>query len=560
MQYCIGSFSALRHTYPMPRHARLDVPGALYHVIVRGIERRAIVRDDFHRAAFVERLGDILGAAGTPCYAWVLLANHMHLLLPTGDVPLTTVVRRLSTGYAAAFNRRHRCRGYLLQNRCKSILYLNEPYLPELVRHLYLNPVRAALGSRVAPRAPGDIAAGPPRRTSALDSPVPWGGYSTAVRGRERPVSHAARGCAAAPGPGATNRGTAHRGAPSRNVFLSPHPIGPRRGGPVMLCFFIALVTLFAPVFAQATTPEAFLGDLPPLPPDGCHATRAEKAAYLQRVRTLMKMMDDEILRRYKETEAKKKALLPGIEQKRLADAGLSPADAERMKHGTPAERRAIADKMMQQQMNLSSADLESLKDMSPEARRAWALAYARELGAVNEADPQHKTKSDAKTKQVRDTMDTVRDLYGLEQTVNTRRQKYEDVLKKVEDNPEAKAILQQQLPPLRSRYSSLIGVYTSKTATEMARLKPEIQALEDTYCSLLSPAQLRVLGEYLSAVKDAMNDMARLEKIRGEMIKTQSGLPADIAEPGGQAIRAIRQYLGHLRDIFKYDIRSEVP
>jgi putative transposase len=128
----------------MPRHARLDVPGALHHVICRGIERQAIVRDDTDRAAFVARLGDILSATGTPCYAWAVLSNHVHLLLRTGGVPLTTVMRRLLTGYAGAFNRRHGRHGYLFQNRYKSILCQEEPYLLELVRYLHLNPVRSA--------------------------------------------------------------------------------------------------------------------------------------------------------------------------------------------------------------------------------------------------------------------------------------------------------------------------------------------------------------------------------------------------------------------------------
>ena len=79
----------------MPRHARLDEPGALHHVTCRRIERRPIVRDDTDRAAFVAQLGRMLAATGTPCYAWALLPNHVHLLLRTGAVPLTTVMRSL---------------------------------------------------------------------------------------------------------------------------------------------------------------------------------------------------------------------------------------------------------------------------------------------------------------------------------------------------------------------------------------------------------------------------------------------------------------------------------
>lgn len=129
----------------MPRHARLDASGALHHLICRGIERRSIFRDDIDRAAFLTRLAELLTATGTPCYAWALLPNHVHLLLRTGAVPLATLMRRLLTGYAGTFNRRHRRHGYLFQNRYKSILCQEEPYLLELVRYLHLNPLRAGV-------------------------------------------------------------------------------------------------------------------------------------------------------------------------------------------------------------------------------------------------------------------------------------------------------------------------------------------------------------------------------------------------------------------------------
>lgn len=154
----------------MPRHARLDVPGGLHHVICRGIERQVIVRDDNDRMAFVERLGDVLGETGTACYAWAVLSNHVHLLLRASDVPLSRVMRRLLTGYAGTFNRRHGRHGYLFQNRYKSILVQEEPYFLELVRYLHLNPIRAA--------AVKDL--------RALDR-YPWSGHSALMGHIARP-------------------------------------------------------------------------------------------------------------------------------------------------------------------------------------------------------------------------------------------------------------------------------------------------------------------------------------------------------------------------------------
>ena len=65
----------------MPRLARLDAPGTLHHVIVGGLGRGQLFRDDTDRDAFLVRLGTLVPATGTAIYAWALLPNHAHLLL-----------------------------------------------------------------------------------------------------------------------------------------------------------------------------------------------------------------------------------------------------------------------------------------------------------------------------------------------------------------------------------------------------------------------------------------------------------------------------------------------
>jgi REP element-mobilizing transposase RayT len=113
--------------------------------MIRGIEKRVIFRDDRDRDAFLDRMGGILVESSTPCYAWSLLDNHAHFLLRTGKMPISRVMRKLLTGYAVTFNRRHRRHGHLFQNRYKSVLCEEEAYLQELVRYIHLNPFRAGL-------------------------------------------------------------------------------------------------------------------------------------------------------------------------------------------------------------------------------------------------------------------------------------------------------------------------------------------------------------------------------------------------------------------------------
>ena len=155
---------------PMPRGPRLDAPGTLHHVMVRGIEGRPISREDSDRADFVRRLAVLATDRDLTVYAWALLPNHAHLLLRTGRIPLARVMRSLLTGYAGTFNRRHKRKGHLFQNRYKSIVVEEGPYLLELIRYIHLNPLRAGIVPHVR----------------ALDR-YPWTGHSAILGHVERP-------------------------------------------------------------------------------------------------------------------------------------------------------------------------------------------------------------------------------------------------------------------------------------------------------------------------------------------------------------------------------------
>lgn len=154
----------------MPRLARLDAPGALHHIMIRGIERRAIFRSDQDRRDFLKRLAVLLPESQTQCYAWVLMKNHVHLLLRSGVTGISQLMRRLLTGYAVYFNRRYRRHGQLFQNRFKSIICQEDVYFKELVRYIHLNPVRA--------KVVGDI--------GSLDG-YPFCGHSALMGKQKRP-------------------------------------------------------------------------------------------------------------------------------------------------------------------------------------------------------------------------------------------------------------------------------------------------------------------------------------------------------------------------------------
>jgi putative transposase len=129
----------------MPRTARLDAPGVLHHVMIRGIEGRKIFINNKDREDFIERLESLCPEMGIDCYAWAFIPNHAHFLFRTGKESLSKFMRRLLTGYVIGFNRRHKRRGHLFQNRFKSIICQEETYLRELIRYIHLNPIRSGI-------------------------------------------------------------------------------------------------------------------------------------------------------------------------------------------------------------------------------------------------------------------------------------------------------------------------------------------------------------------------------------------------------------------------------
>jgi len=120
------------------RQTHTDVPLALHHIIIRGVERKGIFEDDKDREDFIERLSSLLKETATPCFTWALMTNHVNRLLRTGTVPVASIIRRLLTGCAVRFNKRHRRYGHLFQNRYKSILCEEDPYLTQLVAYMHL--------------------------------------------------------------------------------------------------------------------------------------------------------------------------------------------------------------------------------------------------------------------------------------------------------------------------------------------------------------------------------------------------------------------------------------
>jgi len=113
--------------------------------MARGIEGRDIFETDQDREAFLSILGSGLQRTGFACYAWALMKNHYHLVLFSTEQHLSTLMRPLNARYAQSFSKAHNRRGYLFQDRYKSIVTQDQRYVQELIRYVHANPLRAGI-------------------------------------------------------------------------------------------------------------------------------------------------------------------------------------------------------------------------------------------------------------------------------------------------------------------------------------------------------------------------------------------------------------------------------
>ncbi len=188
----------------MARPIRIEFAGAVYHVMARGNERRAIFYDDQDRRRFLETLAEMVEQFGVRIHAYCLMPNHYHLIVETPRGNLTQAMGWLQVAYTVRFNRRHRRSGHLFQGRYKAQVVEADSYAQALVLYVHLNPVRprskvAALPAERARELTGyrwsshRVYAGLARRTAWLSGQwlAYWGRGAGAHTAYHRQIAHA---------------------------------------------------------------------------------------------------------------------------------------------------------------------------------------------------------------------------------------------------------------------------------------------------------------------------------------------------------------------------------
>ncbi|WP_462322681.1 transposase [Halochromatium sp.] len=153
----------------MPRRARIVVAGYPMHVILRGIDRSAVFFEDHDRRFFLERLARAAEDESVAVHAYVLMGNHLHLLMTAAEAQgIAKVMKQVAQRYVQRLNRRYGRTGGLFEGRFRSSVIDADGYLLACMRYIELNPVRAAMVT-----APGDY---------------PWSSYRANALGEADPV------------------------------------------------------------------------------------------------------------------------------------------------------------------------------------------------------------------------------------------------------------------------------------------------------------------------------------------------------------------------------------
>ncbi len=129
----------------MPRQARQNSQTGIYHIILRGINKQVIFNDNEDRKKFLGCLQVYRESCQCLIYGYCLMDNHIHLLLKEGPEPIAGFIKKIGVSYVAWYNHKYQRCGHLFQDRFKSEVIEDEPYLLTVSRYIHQNPVQAGI-------------------------------------------------------------------------------------------------------------------------------------------------------------------------------------------------------------------------------------------------------------------------------------------------------------------------------------------------------------------------------------------------------------------------------
>jgi hypothetical protein len=325
------------------------------------------------------------------------------------------------------------------------------------------------------------------------------------------------------------------------------------------------LLLTFSVSFTNAQTmPEAFISLLPN-PPDGIcsEGENDAKSAFIQQIGEVSNQLQEEISRRKDEIDNNVDRNKSKMQQNAMARTGVSPqlmqqmmALEEKSKGATgeqakayKAQKKALADQMIQQSMNISMGEIDNLKNMDKAGKTAWAEAYATEKKAEVMADPEaYKQKNAANMKDFK----LLQKQKQLADSLGAQVMKYAKQIQEL-DNDKSAVALQTQINELETKLNEEYKKENRPNDNAIKAYMNQIRDIQISYCNMQTPKYLDILSRYKSFTQASLTPYYRLEKLTNQVNATQTGVNLN-TEPGMMGLQAIKSYLGCLSNVYRYN------
>lgn len=320
----------------------------------------------------------------------------------------------------------------------------------------------------------------------------------------------------------------------------------------VLLIVSVLLVNL---IHAQSLT-SGFLNKIPALPKESCNISKTDVEAFQQQVSALDTEIKNQIrvLRQLENAQGKnaEKQAKQNAMQQMSEQYGLSQEEMNKMKNGkmSEADKKALANKMMQQQTNMSMGEVQNIGKMSEAGKKAYMEAYGTEAMATASQPTANQKKESEKAK---NSYELMQEQQSVMAKVNAASQKIGNQYAAIETDPKRIEML-DNIEKMQDKFTSMIGANGGQGET-MDSLAVKIQNEKIKYCNLFTPPYRDAVNQHLTILKNSFPDQFRLGEITAQLAKAQTGIeiPAECAEIGG--LESIRGYLDKLENAYRYKL-----
>lgn len=324
-----------------------------------------------------------------------------------------------------------------------------------------------------------------------------------------------------------------------------------------MKAILTTLTLVIAGLLANAQkTPEDFLKKAPALPKDSCSISRNAVESFTQSVASLIEEVENEISTLNEKVNAggkgneelAKEAALKQMSQQ----YGMSEEDVAKLKNAknlSKADKEALANNMVMQQTNMSMDELKNLSKMDDAAKKAYTEAYATEMMANAQANPNQKPPAN--------TSADIQQLLAAQQAatanISAYSQKIAYLYSSIESDTSGRQML-RKIDNWHNKLMSMTGIDYGQ-GKQMDSLSVLIQHEQIKYCNKFTPKYRSAVRQHYKLVMTAIPDYRELGTLSAEVYKMQYGIviPPESAELG--ALQAVKEYLDRLKESFKYTL-----